>query len=229
MTTEEYDKVMGAVDGDPIGTLLGEGCQARLERRLEKQAREAENKSSKETQTPAKASEQPPEIGETERKWAAGQLELVKVLLAPVKLEEFVEDEKLQKSVQTMLGVLRRGESLVPPPDAGELISRDAPLFRGTTLDSKTNQPYVGSLGSTKGGTPTSPGAGGSGAGADRQGHARRGQPEARRHRAAREVPRRAALLGIELPASLTAGEEFDKQLRGAKALQEAFEFQLFD
>src|SRR4051812_14051785 len=133
MTIAEYDGVMDKQDpkGDAIAEILTQGWAARAGKG------NADN----------------------ENAWRAKQLETITRLLAPIDLKTFESDAKTQKAVQYVIGGLRSGRDIVPPPNLAALVKANAPLFRGTTIDDKTKAAYVGSAGSQKGGTPTSPGA----------------------------------------------------------------------
>jgi hypothetical protein len=89
--------------------------------------------------------------------WRDQQLSTLAVLMENLTTAELNGNPARRTAVAMMMGPLKRGGNLRLPPDAAKLADT-VPLFRGTTIDSKTNEPYVGSAGS-RGKTPTTPGA----------------------------------------------------------------------
>lgn len=83
--------------------------------------------------------------------------EIIKVL-GRVPLADFLRDRKLQQAVQMMVGQVGRGEPMLEPPSGAAALASNSNLYRGTTIDTATGAPYVGSGGS-KAGSPTTPSA----------------------------------------------------------------------
>ena len=138
MTVGEYDTWASANEGMTVPTILDEGYTALL-------AFEGESKG------------ESAELAEARKvRWQADRRAEITAALALVTNEKFLADSKLRVSVQMMIQGVARGSSMLAPPSVDDAIRENQTLFRGSTIDTRTGEPYVGSEGS-RAGSPTTP------------------------------------------------------------------------